>query len=65
LVASPAFEDALAQLLITLEHATEPVDELVIVTGRRFIELHRGQMSNISTHAAGDSKEVGELVLRA
>lgn len=65
LVASPAFEDALTQFLITLEQATEPVDELVIVTARRFIDLHRGQISNFSTRAAGDSKEVGELVLRA
>ncbi len=62
---SQAFEAALPQLLITLEDATEPVDELVAVTARRFIELYRGQMHSIATRAAGDSKEVGELVLRA
>jgi hypothetical protein len=64
LIVSQAFEEALPQLLITLEHATEPVDELVIVTARRFVELYRGQMHNIATRAAGDAKEIGELTLR-
>jgi hypothetical protein len=36
-----------------------------MVTARRFISLCRSQMSDISTRAAGDAREVGELVLRA
>lgn len=65
LVASQAFENALPQLLITLAHATEPVDELVILATRRFIDLYSGEMHTIATRAAGDAREIGELVLRA
>jgi hypothetical protein len=65
LVDSPAFTDALPQLLITLEHSSERVDELVLAAARRFVDLHQGQMDNIATSAAGDAKEIGELVLRA
>lgn len=65
LIASPTFDKALSQLLITLEDATERVDGLVMSTAGRFIELHRGQVSHFANHAALDSRQVGELLLRA
>jgi hypothetical protein len=65
LIHSPAYTDALPQLLITLEHATEPVDRLVLLAARRFLDCFRGGLADVATRAAGDSKQVGELVLRA
>jgi hypothetical protein len=65
LIASPAFEPANTQLLITLGHATERVDELILVVARRFIARYKGQMASIATHASADSREVGALLLRA
>ncbi|MGB7158300.1 MAG: hypothetical protein WBD40_09560 [Tepidisphaeraceae bacterium] len=65
LIHSPAFPDAVPQLLITLDHATEPVDRLVLLAAKRFLDQYSGQLKGVSTLAAADSKEVGELVLRA
>jgi hypothetical protein len=65
LIASPAFEPANTQLLITLEHATERVDELILATARRFIDTYKGQLASIATHAAADARDVGALLLRA
>lgn len=65
LIASPAFEPANTQLLITLDRTTERVDDLIMATARRFIDLYKGQLANISTHAAADAREVGALLLRA
>lgn len=65
LIASRAFDASLPQLLITLERATERVDDLVVATARRFIEVNSGQLSSIATRAAGDSRELGHLLLRA
>lgn len=65
LISSRAFPEALAQLLITLDHATEPVDDLILETARRFVDLYAGQMDNISTRAAGEAGKIGDLVLRA
>jgi hypothetical protein len=65
LIASAAFEAACTQLLITLDHATERVDELIVATTRRFLDCYRGQLSSIATHAAADAREIGTLLLRA
>ncbi|HEY6780162.1 MAG TPA: hypothetical protein VI111_04365 [Thermoleophilaceae bacterium] len=65
LIASAAFEPANTQLLITLDDTTERVDDLILAMARRFIDVHKGQLASISTHAAADAREVGALLLRA
>lgn len=65
LVASAAFGQANTQLLITLDHATERVDDLILAMARRFIDVYTGQITSIATHAAADAREVGALLLRA
>jgi hypothetical protein len=65
LLASRAFPDALPQLLITLEQSTERVDELLLATTRRFIDVFGGELSSISSRASADARHVGELILRA
>ncbi len=65
LVGSPSFEPAVDQLLITLERATDRIDDLIIACARRFIEVFGVDMGNLSTGAAGNADEVGRLVLRA
>jgi hypothetical protein len=65
LISSPAFPAALAQLLITLEKTSSPIEELALLVAERFIKTHREEMSNIETRAAGDSRGIGELLLRA
>lgn len=65
LLASRAFPDHLPQLLITLEQSTERVDELILVTTRRFIDVFGGELSSISSRASADARPVGELILRA
>jgi hypothetical protein len=65
LIGSEAFPDALVQLLITLDQATERVDELVLLTARRFLDVYSGELDTFATAASGHAKEMGELVLRA
>lgn len=65
LVASAAFGQANTQLLITLDHATERIDDLILAMARRFIDVYAGQMASIATHAAADARQVGALLLRA
>ncbi len=36
-----------------------------MTAGRRFVELHGNELANIATGAAGDAKQIGELVLHA
>ncbi len=64
LIASESFIPAVPQLLITLEHAPDRVDALVMACARRFIEVQGKDLGNIATGAAGDAREVGRLVLR-
>jgi hypothetical protein len=64
LIASPAFESAIGQLLFTLEESTGPLEELALLCAERFVALHREEVGNISTRAAGEVREVGELLLR-
>src|SRR5690606_21369748 len=65
LMESAAFVDALPQLLITLEHAPDRVDDLALECARRFIELQGADSGDIRTGAAGDARHIGELLIRA
>ncbi|WP_043672803.1 NACHT domain-containing protein [Streptomyces xylophagus] len=65
LMESASFEDALPQLLITLEHAPDRVDDLALECARRFIEIHGGASGKIQNRAAADARHVGELLIRA
>lgn len=65
LMASASFEEALPQLLITLEHSPDRVDDLALECARRFVEIHGGESGDIRTRAAADARHVGELLVRA
>ncbi len=64
LIASPAFESAVSQLLLTLETSTGPLEEVALQCAERFVALHRDEVGDISTGAAGDVRQVAELLLR-
>jgi hypothetical protein len=64
-IGSPTFDDAVDQLLITLERASDRIDDLMMACAQRFVEVFGRDISNISTRAAGNANEVGRLVLRA
>jgi hypothetical protein len=65
LIAGPAFEEELGQLLLTLERAPDRVDDLVLAMGRRFVADYGSAIGDFSTSAAGDAREMSRLVLRA
>lgn len=65
LIASASFKKALPQLLITLAEARDRIDDLIVQTSRRFIAVFGSTASDASTGAAGEAREVMELVLRA
>ena len=65
LIDSPSFSHALPQLLITLRNAPDRIDNLVIQSTRRFLEIHGTEASDLSTAAAAQAPEIGRLVLRA
>ena len=65
LVASPAFSSSLPQLLLTLQQAPDRIEDLVIQCVRRFLDLHSTEIGDIATAAAGEARNVGQLVLRA
>jgi hypothetical protein len=65
LIESPSFSHALPQLLITLRDAPDRIDDLVIQSTRRFLDLHGTEASDLSTAAAAQAPEIGRLVLRA
>jgi hypothetical protein len=65
LIGSPSFVPAATQLFITLERARDRVDDLVLQSARRFIEVNGADIGNVATSAAGDAREIGELVVRA
>lgn len=64
LIDSPAYEYATPQLLITLQHATDRVDELVLRAAKRFIEVYGQEAADIRTRAAGDAHYISDLVVR-
>jgi hypothetical protein len=65
LISSASFEKAESQLLLTLEHAPDRVDDLAIQFAQRYIAVHGADAGNTATGAAGDARKVGQLVLRA
>jgi hypothetical protein len=65
LIASLALSESLPQLLLTLQQAPDRIDDLVIQYARRFLDLHSAEIGNIATAAAGEARDVGQLVLRA
>jgi hypothetical protein len=65
LIASPALSNEVAQLAITLDHAPGEIVELSLALARRFLELFDREIGDIQTHASGDARQIGELVLRA
>jgi len=64
LIDSPAYADATPQLLITLEHAPDKVDDLVLKSAQRFLTIYGEQAGDIRTSAAGDAHYISELVVR-
>jgi HEAT repeat protein len=65
LMASAAFVVALPQLLITLEQAPDRVDDLVLECAHRFIETLGIDAADLRTGTTGESREIGELLVRA
>jgi hypothetical protein len=65
LIQSPSFTDALSAVLMTLEQATDRIDDLVIDCAKRFLQEHGSQVGDLSTAAAGQAQGVGRLILRA
>ncbi|WP_156664502.1 hypothetical protein [Mycobacterium sp. 852002-51057_SCH5723018] len=64
LIVSAAYTDSVPQLLITLQYATDRIDDLVLAAARRFIESLGDQVADLRTSAAGDAHYITELVLR-
>lgn len=65
LIDSASFSHAAPQLLITLDRAPDRIDGLILRCARRFVDVHGSDTGDIRTRAAGDAREVGELLLRA
>ncbi|MFF3790846.1 NACHT domain-containing protein [Streptomyces sp. NPDC001981] len=65
LINSASFSASLPQLFITLEHAPDRVDDLVLACSRRFIEIKGADSADMRTGSAGDARYVGELLIRA
>ncbi|MFD3338878.1 NACHT domain-containing protein [Streptomyces anthocyanicus] len=65
LIASASFSASLPQLFITLEHAPDRVDDLVLACSQRFIDVKGADSADMRTGAAGDARYVGELLIRA
>ncbi|SLE54749.1 Uncharacterised protein [Mycobacteroides abscessus subsp. bolletii] len=61
---SPAYEHAAPQLLITLQHTPDKVDELVLRVARRFLSFFGAEASDLRTGAAGDARYISQLVVR-
>lgn len=64
LIESPSYEHATPQLLITLQHAPDKVDELVLQASKRFITTFGAEARDIRTGAAGDARYISQLVVR-
>lgn len=64
LIDSASYEHATPQLLITLEHASDRVDDLALRAAQRFLLVHGNHARDIRTGAAGDAHYISELVVR-
>jgi HEAT repeat protein len=65
LIRSPSFIPAAPQLFSTLERAPDRVESLILQAAERFIDVNGVKIGNIATSAAGDARQIGELVRRA
>ncbi|MEH0399173.1 ATP-binding protein [Streptomyces sp. B21-088] len=65
LIDSRAFGAALPQLLITLEHAPDRVDVLVLACVRRFVAVFGAASADFSRSVAADARHIGRLLVRA
>lgn len=65
IINTQSFKEAVVQLLITLERAPDRIDDLIMACAQRFVDVFGADIGNVATRAAGDAREVGQLVLRA
>jgi hypothetical protein len=65
LIAGPAFDAAVPQLLITLEQAPDRAYDLILAAAERFVGEHPKELGDISTAAAGEARDLSSLVTRA
>ena len=64
LIDSPSYVHASTQLLITLEHAPDKIDGLVLKASQRFLSVFGNDAADIRTGASGDAHYVSKLVVR-
>lgn len=64
LIDSPSYVHASTQLLITLEHAPDKIDGLVLKASQRFLSVFGNDAADIRTGAAADAHYVSKLVVR-
>ena len=64
LIDSAAFEAAVPQLFLTLEHAPDEVGALALRSSQRFIQVFGAAAGDVRTGAAGDTHYVCDLVIR-
>ena len=65
LIEGPAFDDAVTQLLITLDDAPDRVDDLVLAAATRLVGERRSELGDLRTAAAADARHLCTLVTRA
>ncbi|MDN5795603.1 MAG: hypothetical protein L0H79_07595, partial [Intrasporangium sp.] len=64
LIASPSYVHATRQLLITLQEASDKVDDLVDLAAHHFLRIHGEGVADIRTGAAADAHYISDLVVR-
>ncbi|MDN5768264.1 MAG: hypothetical protein L0H96_21225 [Humibacillus sp.] len=65
LLLSKSYEHATPQLMITLQHAPDRIDELILETAQQFVQRFNKEMGDMRTSVAGDAHYISELVVRA
>ena len=64
LIDSPSYIHASTQLLFTLEHAPDKIDDLVLKVSQRFLSVFGNDAADIRTGASGDAHYISKLVVR-
>jgi hypothetical protein len=64
LIASPSYVHATPQLFITLQKASDKVDHLAYLAAHRFLDIHREEVADFTTAAAGGVHYISDLVVR-
>ncbi|MEW6875960.1 hypothetical protein [Trueperella pyogenes] len=64
LIASACFKHVATQLLLTLQRVPDKVDELILLTAQRFIDVFGDEATDIRSGAAADAHVISELVVR-